>query len=641
MGLRSGSLEARSPFAAIPGSRPSMTDLNRTNPNPTQPDRREFLLALAATAAGVAVRPALAHAADPEGMARVFLKSYEVGWLPLETAANQAAWLASTDVSESHTAEQVARNQTLSEFVGSKSVIEEVGQFLGKRRELDDLTVRQLEKVRLRAAEAPATVPEVVKARIKAEADQSAAQDGFAYTLKRVGKPDEHPSANDIDRVLVNTISLDERQDYWETSKTIGAPLRTGLLRLRELRNKVAQTLGFENFFALQVADYGMTVPEMLALTDGFLADIKPLYEQLHTWGKHALAARYKAEAPDGKIPAHWLPNRWGQNWPGLVSGIDMDGPFKAKTKEYITEQAERFYISLGFPRLPGSFYEKSDLYPADPKSGRKKNSHASAWHIDLRDDVRSLMSIEPDARWFTTAHHELGHIYYYISYSTPKVPYLLRGGANRAFHEGIGDLIGLAAGQRPYLDSVGLLAPEAKKADQVQWLLDTALDGASIVFLPFSAGTMTRFEADFYAGKIPDAALNSAWWSIVGKYQGIAPPGMRPETLCDAATKTHINDDPAQYYDYAIGTVLKFQLHDHIAREILKQDPRECNYFGNKKVGDFLRSILSLGATRDWNAVLKEATGQGLSARPMVAYFEPLMGWLKDQNKGRAVGWS
>jgi peptidyl-dipeptidase A len=46
-------------------------------------------------------------------------------------------------------------------------------------------------------------------------------------------------------------------------------------------------------------------------------------------------------------------------------------------------------------------------------------------------------------------AHHELGHIYYFLSYSTLQVPYLLRAGANRAFHEGIGDLMGLATDQR------------------------------------------------------------------------------------------------------------------------------------------------------------------------------------------------
>lgn len=609
-------------------------------PAPTHPDRRDFLrLALAATASAAAGGPALGD--EPAGpLARAFLEDYNAGWLPLEAAANEAAWVAATDVSEAHTAAQVARNQALGDFVGSTRVIETTRDLLGKTKGLDDLTVRQLEKVRLRAAEAPATVPEVVKARIKAEADQSAAQDGFVYTLRRPGKPDEHPSANAIDRVLVGSTDLDERRDHWETAKAIGAPLRAGLLKLRALRNKVAQTLGFDSFFALQVADYGMTVPQLLALTDGFLADVRPLYRQLHTWAKHELARRYKADVPEGKIPAHWLPNRWGQNWPGLVAGIDMDGPFQGRTKEYVVEQAERFYTSLGFPKLPRSFWERSDLYPADPKSGRKKNSHASAWHIDLRDDVRSLMSVEPDSYWFGTAHHELGHIYYYMSYSRPEVPPLLRAGANRAFHEAIGDLIGLASGQRPYLESVGLLPPEAKKADPAKWLLDTALDGSSIVFLPFSAGTMTRFEADFYAGAIPDDGLNAAWWSLVGRHQGIAPPGDRPETLCDAATKTHINDDPAQYYDYAIATVLKFQLHDHIAREILKQDPRECNYFGNAKVGDFLRSILRLGATRDWDAVLKESTGRGLTARPMVDYFAPLMEWLVEQNRGRRVGW-
>jgi peptidyl-dipeptidase A len=620
-----------------------MTERDQTS----ELDRRGFLRQTAAMAAGTMGISTAAQGRSPlfaapklQDEADAFIAGYVKGWLPLETAANEASWAASTDVTEAHTAAQVAANQKVNEFVGARGVIAKVKQLLDHRDKLDDLTVRQLEKIRLRAAEAPGTVPEVVKARTEGEAKQAAAQDGFVYVLKRDGQPDEHPSANDIDRVLVGSKDLDERRTSWEVSKTIGGPLRDGILRLRDLRNEVARAMGFDNFFALQVADYGMTVPEMMALCDKLVAEVKPLYTQLHTWAKHALARRYNAEVPAGAIPAHWLPNRWGQNWPSLVEGVDMDAPFKSKTKEYVTEQAERFYLSLGFPKLPPSFWTKSDLYPADPKSGRKKNSHASAWHINLQDDVRSLMSIEPDSRWFTTAHHELGHIYYYISYSTPRVPFLLRAGANRAFHEGIGDLIGLAAGQRPYLKQVGLLTPEAEKAPAVTFLLDTALDGSSAVFLPWSAGTMTHFERDFYAGTIKDGELNAGWWRHVRDFQGIVPPGGRPETLCDAATKTHINDDPAQYYDYAIGTVIKFQLHDHIAREILKQDPRECNYYGNTKVGDFLRGILALGATRDWNAVLREATGEGLTARPLVAYFEPLQEWLEKENRGRKVGW-
>lgn len=613
-----------------------------TSPSPNAVTRRDALRqGLGATLIGPALLAGAANGREPspEERAKAFLGAYESRWLPLEVAANEAMWAASTDVSDAHTAAQVQAMQALNEAVGAPEVIKAARELLAKKDQLNDLTIRQLDKILLRAAEAPGTIPEVVKARVEAEAKQAATQDAFVY---KVPGSDKTLSANDIDRILLTSRDLDGRKQAWEISKTIGGPLREGLLKLRGLRNQVAQALGYDNFFALQVADYGLSVPEMIKLNESFVASVKPLHEQLHCWAKHELARRYNAKPPEGKIPAHWLPNRWAQNWPGLVEGVDLNAPFQGKPKEYITEQAEKFYVSLGLPPLPRSFYAKSDLYPAEPGSGRHKNSHASAWHIDLEQDVRSLMSIEPNSEWFTTAHHELGHIYYFLSYARPEIPFLLRGGANRAFHEGIGDLIGLAAGQRSYLKSVGLLSGEAEKADPILFLLDNALDGASIVFMPFAAGTMTQFERGFYEGSIPDDKLNAAWWAIVGRLQGVEPPGPRPEEgLCDPATKTHINDDPAQYYDYAIGTVIKFQLHDHIAREILKQDPRDCNYFGNKEVGDFLKDLLSLGATRDWNQVLRDCTGQGLSAEPMVRYFEPLMDWLTKQNRGRNIGWS
>ena len=81
---------------------------------------------------------------------------------------------------------------------------------------------------------------------------------------------------------------------------------------------------------------------------------------------------------------------------------------------------------------------------------------------------------------------------------------------------------------------------------------------------------------------------------------------------------------------------MLKYHLHDYIARNILKQDPRNCNYYGNEEVGEFLRSIMRPGASKDWRKVLKEKTGEDLSARAMLEYYQPLLVWLKEQNKGR-----
>jgi peptidyl-dipeptidase A len=85
---------------------------------------------------------------------------------------------------------------------------------------------------------------------------------------------------------------------------------------------------------------------------------------------------------------------------------------------------------------------------------------------------------------------------------------------------------------------------------------------------------------------------------------------------------------------------VLKYQLHDKICRDILKKDPHDCSYFGNKEVGDFLRKIMEQGAMRPWRDVIREATGSELSTKPMVAYFQPLLEDLQKENAGRQCGW-
>ena len=112
-----------------------------------------------------------------------------------------------------------------------------------------------------------------------------------------------------------------------------------------------------------------------------------------------------------------------------------------------------------------------------------------------------------------------------------------------------------------------------------------------------------------------------------------------RDESFCDPATKTHVIDDPAQYYDYALSTVILHQLHRYICRDILKQDVHAANYYGNKSVGMYLDSVLRLGATRDWAQVMREATGEELSSEAMLEYFAPLQEWLEEKSEGREVG--
>ncbi len=567
------------------------------------------------------------------------LRDYDGEGKRLYTAYNEAQWIASTDVSEEHTKAAAAARNRFDEFIGRPERMERIAALRARAWACPPIVSRQLEKAWMLAAHAPGSIPDLVRQRAEAEAKQSQVQDGFEFTLYVAGASPKKVTANDLDEILQKSTIVDERLAAWTASKQIGAPLRPGLVELQRLRNAVARELKFSSFFGLEVADYGMSVRELMELGRTVLAQMRPFYEQLHCYAKHVLAKRYGQRVPR-RIPAHWLPNRWGQEWPGLEEAADLDPLFAGKTKEWIVEQSERFYVSMGFPRLPAGFWKKSDLYELPSDATRKKNRHASAWHIDLEQDVRSLMSIKPNAQWFTTAHHELGHIYYFLSYATRRVPLLLREGANRAFHEAIGELISLASTQRPYLAEIGLLAADAK-TDPMRWLLAQAMGGSNIVFQPWSWGVMTGFEHDLYEADLPTDRFNARWWALAAEHQGIDPPAARGEEFCDAATKTHINDDPAGYYDYALCSLIVYQVHDYIARKILKQDPHACNYYNRQDVGEYLHAMLSLGATRDWRQVLRDFTGEDLSARAMLEYYAPLMNFLKEQNAGRDVGFA
>lgn len=575
----------------------------------------------------------------PEERAQAFLEFYEPILVSLRTESARASWVASTDVTDEHTGQRTGADTVMSAFTGNAEVIRRARELLEHEDELEDVTVRQLRGVLESAASAPMTNPELARARIAAESAQSARLDGWEFCLRRDGERCAEPTtANEIDSALVESRDLNDRLRQWNASKEIGGSLRDGLVELQGLRNGVAREMGYDDFFSFQVSNYSMSTQELMALLDRLIEEMRPLYEQVHCWARYELARRYGVTDVPALIPAHWLSNRWGQAWPGLVDGIDMDAMMRGKEPEWLVRQAERFYVSMGFPELPESFYTESDLYPVPEGDPRRKNAHASAWHIDLQQDVRSLMSVEPTWEWFTTTHHELGHIYYYLTYSNDDVPPILREGANRSYHEGMGDLIGLAASQPPYLREIDLMEDDAE-IDEVRYLLDSALTGP-IVFLPWSAGVMSHFEHDLYAEDLPADELNARWWQYVARYQGIAPPSERPADGCDACTKTHINDDAAQYYDYALANVLVYQLHDHICRNIVEADPHACNYYGRTDVGDFIRAIMRPGATRDWREVLEEHTGHELTAEPMLEYYRPLLSYLAEQNEGRDCSW-
>lgn len=561
-----------------------------------------------------------------------FLVNYNKEYQKYLVASNEGQWKLNTHIVEGDTItsyEAAKADEAYAKFTGSKDVIEKARKFLEKKDSLTELQVRQLNTIIFFAGANPETAGDLVKQKIDAQNKQIGLLYGFKFKMH--GK---EVTPNDIDGILQKSTNEKDRLEAWTACKEVGKTLKTGVTTLRDLRNKCVQPLGYADYFAYQASEYGMSTDELIATTRGMIKDIWPLYRELHTWARYELARKYNKPVPD-YIPAHWLPNRWGQEWSALVNveGFNLDPYLEKQGAEWIVKKGEEFYKSIGFNGLPNTFWERSSLYPVPADAGYKKNTHASAWHIDQDKDVRSLMSVIPNTEWWSTVLHELGHIYYYMSYSNPDVPIILRSGANRAYHEAFGTMMGLASLQKPFLQGIGMMDKNVQTNDTLL-LLKEALE--YVVHIPWGSGTMTEFEYNLYSKNLPESEYNKLWWDLAKRFQGIEPASPRGEEYCDAATKTHINDDPAQYYDYSMSNVLLFQFHQHIAQNILKQDPHATNYWGNKGVGEFLQTVMKPGASVDWREHLKKSIGQDFSAKPMLEYFKPLMGYLQNINKGR-----
>jgi peptidyl-dipeptidase A len=124
----------------------------------------------------------------------------------------------------------------------------------------------------------------------------------------------------------------------------------------------------------------------------------------------------------------------------------------------------------------------------------------------------------------------------------------------------------------------------------------------------------MMRFEKAMYEN--PDQDLNKLWWSLVKEYQMVTPPDGR--NAPDWAAKIHLSQVPAYYHNYELGELTASQLQHYIAKNILKQENIKSVCFANKpEVGTYLKEkVFAPGASLRWDALIKEATGEPLSAK-------------------------
>lgn len=458
--------------------------------------------------------------------------------------------------------------------------------------------------------------------------------------------PESCKDQEQLTDVLANSRNYDELTEAWTGWHSTARPLRKEYVRFVDLANEGARELGFADLGAMWRSGYDMPPDDFTKEAARLWGQVKPLYDSLHCYVRGRLQKTYGAEhVPDGKpIPAHLLGNMWAQQWgeiyplvepyPGV---LDLDVTAALKKQKYdavrIARSAESFYVSLGFQKLPDSFWERSLL--TKPRD-RDVQCHASAWQMDAHGDVRIKMCIEPTQDHLMTVYHELGHVFYYMSYA--QQPYLFQSGAHDGFHEAIGDTVNLSM-TPAYLHQVGLtgavkVSPEATINQQMKLALD------KVAFLPFGK-MIDEWRWKVFDGEVQPENYNAAWWQLREQYQGVAPPVARTEEDFDPGAKYHI---PANtpYTRYFLSYILQFQFHKALCEAAGFKGPlHECSVYGNTEAGKRFREMLALGQSQPWQDTLEKLTGtRQMDASAILDYFAPLQEWLADKNKGQTCGW-
>jgi peptidyl-dipeptidase A len=458
----------------------------------------------------------------------------------------------------------------------------------------------------------------------------------------------EDLNLDQLSTIIETSRDPEELQAVWEGWRTISPPMKDDYARMVEIANEGATELGYDNLKTMWLSKYDMPPEEMATEVDRLWSQVSPLYEELHCYVRAELNEEYGdgVQPATGPIRADLLGNMWSQQWSNIYPLVEPEGlPGQGYnlTDELIAadydaiemvETAEAFFVSLGLDPLPQTFWERSMIVrPED----REVVCHASAWDLDDEEDVRIKMCTEVNAEDFYTVHHELGHNYYQRAYKD--VDYLYKDGAHDGFHEAIGDFIALSI-TPSYLVDIGLITEDQVPGEEadISLLMNTALD--KIAFLPFAI-TVDSWRWDVLDGTTQPADYNDAWWAKRTQYQGIVPPGPRPADAFDPGAKYHIPGN-TPYLRYFLSYIMQFQFHKAACEQAGWDGPlHRCSIYGNEEVGARFNAMMEMGASEPWPDVLETFTGtREMDGSAIIEYFDPLIGYLEEQNEGRSCGW-
>lgn len=410
----------------------------------------------------------------------------------------------------------------------------------------------------------------------------------------------EEVTDNRLKDVLRESSDLDLRKRAWEASKQIGREVVNELVELVKMRNQAARELGFTNSYAMMLELDELNQDQLFALLDDVDRGTRPMWERYKGALDATLSVRLGVPASELR-PWHYS-DPFFQEAP--AAEVSLDTWFKDASLEDLTR---RSFDAVGFDIA--DLLARADLYE---KPG--KCQHAFCMSVDRGQDIRVLCNIRSDERWMSTMLHEFGHAVYDASVD-PALPYFLRTHAHILSTEASAMLFGRLSKNAEWLSTfAGVPEDEARTAADA---IARAMRAQLLVQTRWEL-VMCHMERALYEN--PDRDLDTLWWDLVERFQGVPRPEGRKAP--DWAAKIHFSIAPVYYHNYLLGEIMASQLQDHIQRQLLGGGADVWKrYVTSPEVGRFLREKLYWSGRRyDWQETLRRATGSPLDPTAFIA---------------------
>jgi peptidyl-dipeptidase A len=411
-------------------------------------------------------------------------------------------------------------------------------------------------------------------------------------------------SDNEVELLLQTSTNNRDLEDVWNAHKEIGQYVAQDVLDVIRLRNKLARSLGYNNYHTMSLELSGQNPQDISALFDELDSLTKGEFKKLKDEMDVKFSKRYGVDI-EKLMPWHYQ-GRYFQESPKLYP-VDLDKYYKGRNLEQLTTD---FYSSIGLDVT--TIMANSDLYE---KVG--KNQHAYCIDIDTKGDVRVLANISDNEAWMGTMLHEFGHGVYSLGHDIPSNPFFLKNAAHAFTTEAVAMIFGRLSRNPEWMKQSLKLSDEEKKEIE-----DDCYNSLKLQQLVFSRWVQVvyRFEKDMYSN--PEQDLNSLWWDLVEKYQMLNKPEGR--NMPDWATKVHLALYPCYYHNYQLGELLASQMHYYITDNITNSgDYRNECYIGNLEVGKWMSdNVFQSGMKYEWNDMIKKATGEKLTAKYFAMQF-------------------